>query len=444
MSGGSGSASAVFYADRYHPVQAGSIDGTDVAPHDNAVLRALICSQAGLCARPPLPPPPRAARLLLLFLLLLSPAFGLPLRCRRPVRRPQGHRRPLLHGLRRPPLPPHRRRHAPEGDEQVWEGEEHAAGARHWFTGASRGYAFVEYETDREMRRAYEDAHHSIIDGSEVIVDYYRQQLMPGWIPRRLGGGLGGKKESGQLRFGGRERPFRAPLRPIPYDELKKLGIPPPPEGRYMSRYQQFPRHRGVKAALSTGKIHLLGEDPGTEQLIVATEGIEVQLKTMNPPTGGKPAMINGKNHKPEEVQDHPPLGRTGATAGRGLMTMTIIIRSGGKAESWAKYLQRRMVATEENELRPNQVGALVGPVTTTGITGTRRMIAGSPVIETAGITMTGVTVIVITTREVRAEIIVTLIATREVILEIIVTTITEIILARSPVSFTDVSECKI
>jgi len=26
------------------------------------------------------------------------------------------------------------------------------------------------------------------------------------------GGGLGGRKESGQLRFGGRDRPFRAPL----------------------------------------------------------------------------------------------------------------------------------------------------------------------------------------------------------------------------------------
>lgn len=62
------------------------------------------------------------------------------------------------------------------------------------------------------MRHAYEEAHHSIIDDSEIIVDYNRQQLMPGWIPRRLGGGLGGKKESGQLRFGGRERPFRAPL----------------------------------------------------------------------------------------------------------------------------------------------------------------------------------------------------------------------------------------
>ncbi|KAJ4968306.1 hypothetical protein NE237_015007 [Protea cynaroides] len=61
---------------------------------------------------------------------------------------------------------------------------------------------------------------------------------MAGWIPRRLGGGLGGKKESSQLRFGGRERPFRAPLRSIPLDDLKRLGIPPRPEGRYMSRFQ--------------------------------------------------------------------------------------------------------------------------------------------------------------------------------------------------------------
>lgn len=36
-------------------------------------------------------------------------------------------------------------------------------------------------------------------------------------VPILSGGGLGGKKESGQLRFGGRERPFRAPL----YDILK-------------------------------------------------------------------------------------------------------------------------------------------------------------------------------------------------------------------------------
>lgn len=33
------------------------------------------------------------------------------------------------------------------------------------------------------------------------------------------GGGLGGMKESGQLRFGGRERPFRAPL----YDHMMPI-----------------------------------------------------------------------------------------------------------------------------------------------------------------------------------------------------------------------------
>ncbi|GLT61192.1 hypothetical protein SLA2020_339140 [Shorea laevis] len=39
---------AVFYAGSYHPIQAGSIDGTDILPHDNAVYRAQLCSSAGL------------------------------------------------------------------------------------------------------------------------------------------------------------------------------------------------------------------------------------------------------------------------------------------------------------------------------------------------------------------------------------------------------------
>ncbi|KAJ4968723.1 hypothetical protein NE237_015424 [Protea cynaroides] len=32
----------------YYPIQAGSIDGTDIVPHDNGVYRALLCSSAGL------------------------------------------------------------------------------------------------------------------------------------------------------------------------------------------------------------------------------------------------------------------------------------------------------------------------------------------------------------------------------------------------------------
>ena len=37
---------------------------------------------------------------------------------------------------------------------------------------------------------------------------------MKNWKPRRLGGGFGGRKESGQLRFGCRDRPWRPPILP--------------------------------------------------------------------------------------------------------------------------------------------------------------------------------------------------------------------------------------
>ncbi|KAK8939054.1 hypothetical protein KSP39_PZI011268 [Platanthera zijinensis] len=212
---------AVFYSNSYHPIQAGSIDGTDIVPHDNGVLRAVLCSAAGL-----------------------YDPFGDPKVIGDPYCT-------LFVG-----------RLSRQTSEETLRKAMSAYGkvknmrlVRDIVTGASRGYAFVEYETERQMWRAYMDAHHSIIDDTEVIVDYNRQQLMPGWIPRRLGGGLGGKKESGQLRFGGRERPFRAPLRPIPYDDLKRLGIPPPPEGRFLSRFQvcRFGRKREEAQARCKG-----------------------------------------------------------------------------------------------------------------------------------------------------------------------------------------------
>ncbi|KAL2959619.1 hypothetical protein AAZX31_18G276800 [Glycine max] len=195
---------SVFYADSYHPIQAGSIDGTDVVPHDNAVYRAQLCSSIGLYD-PFGDPKATGDPYCTLFVARLSRLTT------------EDDLRKVMSKYGR---------------------VKNLRLVRDIVTGASRGYAFVEYETEREMRRAYMDAHHLIVDDSEIIVDYNRQQLMPGWIPRRLGGGLSGKKESGQLRFGGREKPFRAPLKPIPYEELKKLGIPPPPEGRYMSRFQ--------------------------------------------------------------------------------------------------------------------------------------------------------------------------------------------------------------
>ncbi|XVF54998.1 hypothetical protein PTKIN_Ptkin06aG0001200 [Pterospermum kingtungense] len=204
MSSSGNNINSVFYAESYHPIQAGSIDGTDILPHDNAVYRSLLCSNASLYD--PLGDPK----------LIGDPYHTIFVgRLSHLTTEHSLHKAMSKHGR-----------------------VKNLRLVRHIVTGASRGYAFVEFETEREMRRAYQDAHHSIVDDAEIIVDYNRQQLMPGWIPRRLGGGLGGKKESGQLRFGGRERPFRAPLRPIPYEDLEKLGIPPPPEGRYMSRFQ--------------------------------------------------------------------------------------------------------------------------------------------------------------------------------------------------------------
>ncbi|PNX97658.1 U11/U12 small nuclear ribonucleoprotein 35 kDa protein [Trifolium pratense] len=204
MSGRSRNLNSVFYSNSYHPIQAGSIDGTDIVPHDNAILRAQLCSSIGLYD-PFGDPKATGDPYCTLFVGRLSRLTT------------EDTLRKVMSEFGR---------------------VKNLRLVRDIVTGASRGYAFVEFEAEREMRRAYMDAHHLIVDDCEIIVDYNRQQLMPGWIPRRLGGGLSGNKESGQLRFGGREKPFRAPLKPIPYEELKKLGIPPPPEGRYMSRFQ--------------------------------------------------------------------------------------------------------------------------------------------------------------------------------------------------------------
>lgn len=77
-------------------------------------------------------------------------------------------------------------------------------------TGKSRGYAFVEYERRAEARGA-ESMHGENVDGSRILVQGVAR-VLSGWRPRRLGGGFGGRREAGQLRFGGRDRPFQKPL----------------------------------------------------------------------------------------------------------------------------------------------------------------------------------------------------------------------------------------
>lgn len=68
--------------------------------------------------------------------------------------------------------------------------------------GACRGYAFVQFERERDMRVAYQEADGMRVgingitveassESRRIIVDVERGRTVPDWKPRRLGGGLG-------------------------------------------------------------------------------------------------------------------------------------------------------------------------------------------------------------------------------------------------------------
>ena len=73
--------------------------------------------------------------------------------------------------------------------------------------GKSRGIGFVEYENEEDMKRAYRGADRVKIEGREIVVDVERGHTVPTWLPRRLGGGLGG------TRLGGKDKNVTTPGR---------------------------------------------------------------------------------------------------------------------------------------------------------------------------------------------------------------------------------------
>ncbi|XP_022654412.1 U1 small nuclear ribonucleoprotein 70 kDa-like [Varroa jacobsoni] len=79
-------------------------------------------------------------------------------------------------------------------------------------SGKPRGYAFIEYAHERDMHAAYRHADGKKIDSRRVLVDVERGRTVKGWLPRRLGGGLGGTRRGGpevNTRHSGREDPER-------------------------------------------------------------------------------------------------------------------------------------------------------------------------------------------------------------------------------------------
>merc|ERR1711972_1160547 len=84
--------------------------------------------------------------------------------------------------------------------------------------GKPRGYAFIEYEHERDLKNAYKQGDGKKIDGRRVMVDVERGRTVEGWMPRRLGGGRGpgrqgkpSKKKAKRLAAEAKEKSGEAP-----------------------------------------------------------------------------------------------------------------------------------------------------------------------------------------------------------------------------------------
>ncbi|GIX75354.1 hypothetical protein CEXT_502701 [Caerostris extrusa] len=193
----------------YDPLKAGSIDGTDTIPHDHGIVRAM---QAEYKPNKLVVGDPKAT----VFVGMLNPCTD------------ENKLRKLFSGcgkIKRLRL------------------------VRDIVTGFSKGYAFVEYYDKYDAIAAKKDFDRIQIDDKEILVESECERTLPGWVPRRLGGGFSGKKESGQLRFGCTIRPFRKPIIPFKKPNLngtKKDSDKTFNSGKYYSR-KYFDRHSSYK-----------------------------------------------------------------------------------------------------------------------------------------------------------------------------------------------------
>ncbi|KAI0978073.1 hypothetical protein GJ496_004813, partial [Pomphorhynchus laevis] len=159
-----------FDAGLYDPLAAGSIDGSDTIPHDKAIVRAMKATYQPKCHK-------------------------------------SDKNRTLFIGRIPNDL----------SDETIKSKIEEYGGPLKSFeriydivTCRPRRYAFAEFKKISHMQRLL-DRQYLKIDRDVLIVEREFARNLPGWIPRRLGGGIGGKRESGQLRFGGVAKPFKNP-----------------------------------------------------------------------------------------------------------------------------------------------------------------------------------------------------------------------------------------
>lgn len=75
-------------------------------------------------------------------------------------------------------------------------------------TGKFKGYAFLQFAKEEDMKAAYKDADAKKVNGRRIVVDVERGRTVKNWRPKRLGGGLG-KTRAGDAKvnqtYSGRE-----------------------------------------------------------------------------------------------------------------------------------------------------------------------------------------------------------------------------------------------
>lgn len=110
-------------------------------------------------------------------------------------------------------------------------------------TGKPRGYAFIEYETERGMRSAFKYGDGRKIDGKRVVVDIERGRTVKNWRPRRLGGGLGG------TRIGAPDQNIAHSGRVEPREYTEKLARASRQRERALRRSKSPSAERGERRA---------------------------------------------------------------------------------------------------------------------------------------------------------------------------------------------------
>lgn len=71
-----------------------------------------------------------------------------------------------------------------------------------------KGYAFIQFAKEEDMKAAYKDADGKKINGRRIAVDVERGRTVKNWKPRRLGGGLGRTRVGGpdvNQKYSGRD-----------------------------------------------------------------------------------------------------------------------------------------------------------------------------------------------------------------------------------------------